>query len=132
MRTSKGIALAFALALFPLLLVLGLAFMSLAGVDYGFAGQAATRIRAFYLADAGARYAYHERARWRTPYIENWSLSTGDVRIRIEPRQTATGLFTGTTVITSTGRSGWITVRVVVEVDYTGRILIWDEQGAQW
>jgi len=125
-------ALAFALALFPLLLILGLAFMSLAGVDYGFSGQAATRIRAFYLADAGARYAYNERARWRAPYTETWALSTGDVRIRVEPRQSATGTFLGTTLITSTGRSGWVTVRIVVEVDYAGHIKLWDEQGARW
>lgn len=132
MKLNKGIALAFALALFPLLLVLGLAFMSLAGVDYGFSGQAATRIRAYYLADAGARYAYNERARWRAPYTETWSLSTGDVRVRVEPRMTAQGTFDGNTLITSTGRSGWVTVRVVVMTDYRGRIILWDEQGARW
>ena len=132
MKLNKGIALAFALALFPLLLVLGLAFMSLAGVDYGFSGQAATRLRAYYLADAGARYAYNERARWRAPYVENWSLSTGDVRVRVEPRMTPQGTYNGRTLITSTGRSGWITVRIVTEVDYQGRISFWDEQGANW
>lgn len=132
MKLNKGMALAFALALFPLLLILGLAFMSLAGVDYGFSGQAATRIRAFYLADAGARYAYNERARWRTFYTESWSLSTGEVRLQVEPRLLPDGTYNGRTVITSTGRSGWVTVRIVAEVDYTGKIWIWDEQGARW
>lgn len=125
-RRPRAAALALVLVLFPLILVLGLAFLSLAGADYGFSSLAAGRVRTTYLAESGFHYAYSHRADWIADHDETLKMSTGEVRVQTHRSEDQKVL------VRATGRSGRLVYEVVALVHPDGRILSWQESAADW
>ena len=126
LERRPGAALALVLVLFPLILVLGLAFLALAGSDYGFSSLAAARVRTTYLAESGFHYAYAHRADWLEDHDETLDLSTGQVRVRTHRGEDQKVL------IRCAGRSGRTVYEVVALVDPDGQVLSWQESASEW
>lgn len=140
--SQKAFALAIILMLIPVFLVLSLAFMSLAGVDYSFSGHTSRKIRAHYLAESGITYAYTKREQWNIPTPDNSpekieltrnGLSVGKIKMWVRRRNFTYNNNTIPAIeITSQGMdpSGVYAIIVALET-IDGEIISWNEEETQ-
>jgi hypothetical protein len=140
--SRKAFALATILFLIPLFLILALAFMSLAGVDYTFSGHMARKIRAHYLAESGTTYAYSKRAQWTIPTPDNDpermelkrnGVSLGKVKMWVRMKSLSyNNVTTNALQITSQGMDpSGVYTKIVALMNPDGEIISWNEEETQ-
>ncbi|MCE1247967.1 MAG: pilus assembly PilX N-terminal domain-containing protein [Firmicutes bacterium] len=121
-NNRKGIALVVTLVMLTILLVLGMAFMTISSRDYVYARYVVMRNQAAYLCESGIEYAQLKRINWiQYPHTESFDFEGGTIKIEVtEPS-------TGTAEIKSTGTCGSFSRTVRVRYGSDGTIQSWEE-----
>jgi hypothetical protein len=121
-KHCKGIALVVTLVMLTILLVLGMAFMTISSRDYVYARYVVMRNQATYLCESGIEYAQLKRINWiEYPHIEEFDFEGGTIRVEVnEPT-------VGVVEIRSAGKYGSFKREVRVRYGSDGTIQSWEE-----